>query len=122
MNDLDHKPGPRPAASYALLYPGLAGIARGLGYALTLHGSMNRDMDLVAIPWIEEAASAEELAAAICKAVDGFTEWDTHPGFQKPHGRRCWLIWFKGIDIVLGGNAYIDLSVMPRTCDLERGK
>jgi len=76
---------------------------------------MNRDMDLVAIPWTEEAASAEELAEAIRQAVDGFTGWDSHPGFLKPHGRRCWLIWFKGVELAFGGGVCIDLSIMPRT-------
>lgn len=111
---LDHKPGPRPAASYALLYPGLVAIARKLGYALTLHGSMNRDMDLVAIPWVDEAADPENLVSAIVDAVDGFTGWDTEPGKPRPHGRRCWLIWFKGVDHAFGGGACIDLSIMPR--------
>lgn len=52
------KPPPSPAAVYAHLYPSLVVDARELGYALALHGSMARDLDLVAIPWTDDAASA----------------------------------------------------------------
>jgi hypothetical protein len=30
--------------------------ARRLGYTLAVHGSMKRDIDLVAVPWIQKAA------------------------------------------------------------------
>ena len=30
----------------------LCDVAREMGYALALHGSMNRDMDLIAVPWV----------------------------------------------------------------------
>lgn len=114
MTDID-KPGPRPAASYAVLYPHLCEVVRPLGYALTLHGSMNRDFDLVAIPWTEDAAEPEAVVEAIKDRISGFTGWDNAPGKLRPHGRRCWLIWFNGAkDIPLGGGACIDLSIMPK--------
>jgi hypothetical protein len=108
------KPSPRPAASYAILYPRLCEVVRPLGYALTLHGSMNRDLDLVAIPWTDEAAPPEKVVEVITEKIEGFTGWDNKPGKKKPHGRRCWLIWFKGVDLPQGGGACIDLSIMPR--------
>ena len=42
---------------YSVLYARMASIAATLGYALTLHGSMIRDCDMVAVPWTEEAVS-----------------------------------------------------------------
>jgi hypothetical protein len=115
LREQDSKPGPRPAASYALLYPHLVELVRPLGYALTVHGSMNRDFDMVAVPWTDEAVEPEKIAAIICEAVGGYTGWDTEPGKLRPHGRRCWLIWFNGVKWPFGGGACIDLSIMPRT-------
>jgi len=102
---------PTKAAVYAWIYPNIQRIAREHGYALGLHGSMNRDLDLIACPWTEEAATAEVLVAAIMHAVDGdFAPWDIEAGNNpcvKPHGRRAWSIYFSGHQF------YIDLSIMP---------
>lgn len=35
----------------AALYPDLAKVLVGYGYALAVHGSLARDFDLVAVPW-----------------------------------------------------------------------
>lgn len=92
-----------------------------LGYALATHGSLSRDIDIIACPWTPDAVSAEELATAIITTVqshndgialvlnDGKDEYDErrrNPS-KKPHGRLAWSIH-------LGGGPYIDLSVMPR--------
>ncbi len=58
---------PRPsgqhvAASKAYvkaLLPALRYLAHGCGYALTTHGTMRRDIDLVAVPWRDGAVSAQ---------------------------------------------------------------
>jgi hypothetical protein len=47
------------------LYDPLVAVARRHGYALAVHGSLARDIDLVAIPWIVEADEPEILAEAI---------------------------------------------------------
>lgn len=39
---------------YATCYETLKAIAKDMGYNLLINGSLNRDMDLVAIPWIDE--------------------------------------------------------------------
>jgi len=39
---------------YAVYYEILKEVAKNYGYNLVLHGSLNRDMDLIAIPWAEE--------------------------------------------------------------------
>jgi hypothetical protein len=113
-----------------LYYPGLAGkcrealeaiwqdvseAAREHGYSLTYHGSVARDIDLVAVPWspyqVSDAATVAEairLAAeksSPCKfAFESAT--DKNPT-EKPHGRLCWAFH-------LGAGPYIDLSVMPK--------
>lgn len=89
--------------------------ARKLGYALGVHGSLSRDIDLIACPWTEDAASEAELAEELRVVVGGRYSWSMKgreftlrgcPG-HKPHGRLGWVI---NID----DGPYIDLSVMPR--------
>lgn len=102
-------------ACYAILYMGMAKKARELGYALALHGSLVRDLDLIAVPWTEEAVSTEALVAAMIEACGGLVindetadpyDYTRHSPQPKPHGRLSWKI-------CLGGSQYIDLSVTP---------
>lgn len=102
---------------YAQLLPRIREAAKSLGYAIAIHGSMQRDFDLLAVPWVENARPAEELVEAIAKDVDGFVigqdktgSWErgeVRPGTPQPHGRKSW-------NICWGGRPFIDLSVMPR--------
>lgn len=111
-----------PAATYAALLPDLTAAAREVGYALAPHGSLARDFDLIAVPWTEEAGSAEQLVMRLMsvsgavlrdgghKSDDG-TAWVTDPGDapkRKPHGRLAWSLHL-GVS-----NLYLDVSVMPR--------
>ena len=50
---------------YAVYYDSLHKIAKEMGYNLLIHGSMNRDMDLVAVPWVNEPKSHLELLNAL---------------------------------------------------------
>ena len=43
--------------------------ARELGYNLVLHGSLARDIDLIAIPWVESAVPAEQLVEAFLEVI-----------------------------------------------------
>lgn len=97
------------APSYTLLVPILTKAARECGYALGLHGSMARDLDLIAVPWIEDATDADTLVARLVEACGGFLreERAQRDPVARPHGRLAWSIH-------LGGGPYIDLSVMPR--------
>jgi hypothetical protein len=111
---------PTRAVPYAFIYPILADLAREKGYSLALHGSMQEDLDLVAIPWTEEACSAVDLMEHIAHHVwifqylDDLVNWQedrrhiiTEPE-QKPHGRVAWSIQLKN-------GCRLDLSVMPRS-------
>lgn len=99
---------PSVAPMYACLYPGLAEVARGLGYALAIHGSMVTDLDLIAVPWREDAVPADALAFAIqrhCSACLTDCSATGNPE-AKPHGRKAW-------HLSLHSGACIDLSVTP---------
>jgi len=97
--------------AYIMLYPTLCEIARENGYALAIHGTVTRDMDLVAIPWIDNPCTPiklMELISAHVQAnmdiVDGTGEKLSEPT-KKPHGRLAWAI-------PIGYGAVIDLSIM----------
>ena len=98
---------------YSQMLPKIREEGKRLGYAIALHGSMQRDFDLIAVPWVEDAVSAEVLEEMIAKEVDGYVIGETHDTgkldapTQQPHGRKSW-------NICWGGMAFIDLSVTPR--------
>jgi hypothetical protein len=83
--------------------------ARKHGYAVTEHGSKARDYDLVAVPWTDEAGSAEEVIAAIAGAIRSQTGWGTVNGAhaEKPHGRVA-------VIIIGSFGVTVDLSVTAR--------
>jgi hypothetical protein len=96
--------------------------ARFAGYALAVHGSLQRDIDLIACPWgdsVEARVLAERLRVT-AEAVVGYAQshelgkdkygLNGSPG-SKDYGRLVWSFY-------LGGGPYIDLSVMPMR-DLE---
>jgi hypothetical protein len=120
---------PCKAPAYAWIYPQLAKVAREHGYALAIHGSCNRDLDLVAVPWTDDAAEPSVLIEAIRGRIDGvIVPTGTHGGrwdgtkfvdaivenpSQKPHGRLAWNIHFTSCEF------YLDVSVMPRKASGE---
>jgi len=106
----------RPAASYALLMPELTAAVKPLGYALTLHGSLCRDLDLVAVPWAEDAAEPQAVVDAITAAIGGWQLHKEHEPAIKPHGRMVYSVHFRNVTgtSLPQGHPYIDLSVMPR--------
>lgn len=46
---------------YAMYYEQLKEIAKLYGYNLLIHGSMARDLDLVAVPWVDEPQDEQEM-------------------------------------------------------------
>src|SRR5574343_459701 len=86
-------PSPARAAAYVALYPMLQQVAKRHGYALAVHGSLHRDFDIVAIPWVEEASEPLSLIKAFKKATGTVTQHpetdhllkDCSPT-KKPHG------------------------------------
>lgn len=74
--------------------------AKEKGYAITEHGSYERDLDLVAIPWVDNACGVEELLSHICAAIDAKL---VGPVEEKPHGRVAVTLqpngWYRPIDL-----------------------
>ena len=95
---------------YLELLPGIREVAKSCGYAVAIHGSLVRDFDLIAVPWVPGAVPAEKLVDRITQEVEGTITRDDQE--RKPHGRRAWSIG------LFQAGAYIDLSVLPRESDL----
>lgn len=101
------------APAYACIYHGLATIARRHGYALSIHGTMAHDLDLVAIPWTDDAEDAATVMEAIKNHISACGMYVQNDGSEiklptrKPHGRMAWRL-------VMEAAGSVDLSVMPR--------
>ena len=54
---------------YAIMFEPLKRISMNYGYNLVLHGSLNRDMDLIAIPWNEELGSVDDMLNEFCDLI-----------------------------------------------------
>lgn len=92
---------------YCALYPKLAEIARSHGYAMAIHGSMARDMDVICIPWTESPSDPQMVVDEITTKFDLWNHDKGNP-YQKPHGRLAW-------SLTIGhGHCQIDLQFMPR--------
>lgn len=97
------------ALEYVGYFAAMSRVAEACGYTLALHGSLARDLDLVAIAWRPLAVSPEALLAAFVQKVDGllhFPETEGGAWTDMPHGRRA-------VTILLAGGGWIDLSVIP---------
>lgn len=109
--------GPVPSSTaclYSAYFPMMIEKAKEFGYALCLHGSLKRDMDLVAVPWVEDAAEPLTLVMALKELVGGYTKKDLQVE-QKPHGRVAYVIY-------LHFNMYFDISVMPKVNQQRMGE
>lgn len=83
---------------------------RNQGYAVAVHGSQVRDLDLIAVPWTDETPLTPKMVAEIiADAIPGVIVGKPE---KKPHGRVGYTIyprWGYGFD-----KWYVDLSIMPR--------
>ena len=86
--------------------------AKDLGDALAIHGSLARDIDLIAVPWTERAHPPASLANGLKQVLEKLYPIglevgpSDEPAKRKPHGRLCWSWWVRSW-------TYIDLSVYP---------
>lgn len=92
------------APVYCSLYPEFAEIARKHGYALAIHGSLARDMDLVAIPWTDSAGEPQAVVDAI---VSEFSITQANGWTTREHGRLVTTL------VIAFGDCFVDLSFMP---------
>lgn len=96
------------------IFPTIALECKKINYAICLHGSLRRDLDLVAVPWTDETVDKDTLAAIIHKAACGLTQhkysWEKKPGLRIATSMPvCWVDFSKGEEKGLG---HIDLSVI----------
>ena len=77
------------------------------GYALALHGSFTRDLDLIAVPWTDAACDPTKLI----KQVEMRTEWKRlkEESSNKEHGRLVWTM----VTGKFGNPRFVDFSIMP---------
>lgn len=96
---------PNYAPVYCALYPDLAKICRSHGYALAIHGSLARDMDLICVPWIEQPSDPMTVIKEITTrfAIKLIKEEVS----MHLHGRQVWTL------AIAFGECFIDLSFMP---------
>lgn len=94
-------------ATYVALMTLLVERAHECGYALGLHGSISRDLDLIAVPWVPSpSAGATQIVRELAAVIGVMNDIYIHGPEAKPHGRVAWTI-------TLGGGARIDISVVP---------
>ena len=92
------------APAYCAMYPMLVEIVRWHGYALAVHGTVQRDFDLVAIPWGIDPSPPDAVVRELVGRLDVRLIGSFEP---KMHGRvACTLS-------VGFGECAIDLSFMP---------
>jgi len=121
---------PKPAAFYGCIYNIVQEVGIANGYAVAIHGSLARDLDLIAVPWTNDAISDFELIKLIAEVLGG--ECRNENGFKiglgndamygkdytpRPHERRAYRIYLgNSFEKQDGGliTYYIDISVTPR--------
>ena len=94
---------------YARAYSIIRCTAWMYGYAVGMHGSFTRDLDLILVPWTDKAVDAEKLLPALADRT-GTTVQHGSPS-DKPHGRKAWTLLLPGFTEC----RWIDISVMPRS-------
>lgn len=58
------------AIFYAAMWEDFRNAALDKGWALALHGSLSSDMDIMAMPWVEDACTGTEMALALKLCFD----------------------------------------------------
>lgn len=95
-------------------------VARECGYAVAVHGSEARDLDVLAVPWAVEAVSAQQLVDALCERL-GLEERKVNtyadpegPRIEKNPEPKPWGRWAWSLSGCPAPWQYLDLSVAPR--------
>lgn len=115
----DKKPIHVKPSLYAYYFLQLKEIAEKYGYNLVIHGSMARDLDLIAIPW-KNGAHATSIPRMIKEMADKMGGWIME---EKPkptaYGREQWVIninrggYTDADEFIKDPQYYIDISVIP---------
>lgn len=98
---------------YARIFTIARCLAWAEGYALAMHGSFTRDLDLIAVPWAARACDPEHLAKRIESAAG--LKITAPPKNDKPHNRLVWTMTFPEF----GDPRFVDLSIIPPQHEVE---
>jgi hypothetical protein len=93
---------------YVTYFGMLKEIAEQHGYCLSVHGSVNRDFDIICVPWVDTPFSHNQLLQAFSECV-GISRSNGLPYdsmVEKPHGRISYTL-------NVGSGGYLDISIMP---------
>lgn len=72
---------------YAYYFELIKAIGKKYGYNIVIHGSLNRDLDLVAIPWNAAMGDKDKMIDEICEAL-GSTLLMMNTSVDDPKGER----------------------------------
>lgn len=113
----DSKPIVARPRLYAMYFQSLMEIAREMGYNLLISGSMNRDLDLVAVPWVDCPKTEVELIQAFDDYLSGhhMDNLEYYMFKAQSGGRNSYVInlnRFRDKDGV-DPQYYIDISITP---------
>ena len=111
-------------AFYTFVYEELKRIAQDYGWNLLLHGSMNRDLDLVLIPWRYGADMKylDTILDKCCEVIGGEIQlqYNEKENEKKrysvgPHRRRQYIVNINRLntDTYEDKQYYLDISVVP---------
>ena len=94
-------------AFYACMYEDIRQCAMDCGWAVSLHGSLTSDMDIMAIPWVENAVTFKEMIDRLSKL---FKDNDMSSQYvisynEKPHNRVV-------ATIPIWSDFYLDISTI----------
>ena len=94
----------RPAF-YAAMWDDIRNCAMDYGWAVALHGSLASDMDIMAMPWTENAVPFLRLVCYIAELFDGnkLSENYSITYHEKPHNRVV-------ATIPIWADFYLDIS------------
>ena len=94
------------AIFWTFQWPKIREVATSCGWAVAIHGSVVHDLDLMAMPWVEEHTTADTLAECIASVVTtkDFYREPIKNDTEKPNNRVVYTIF--------AAKSYIDLNVI----------
>lgn len=103
--------------AYWEVLPTIKDLARRLGWCLALYGPLRKDLDMVAVPWMEDAAPYDKL---LCEIVQTFGGRFSSKVIEPMPGRKDVMVLCRK-RLVRDNGSHIDISVIdPRVPKLPR--
>lgn len=105
MKSREHVTTNGKAVFYAAMWNDFRQAALDKGWALALHGSLSNDMDIMAMPWIDNAVSPLDLIEAIKDCFDKPDEITLHRPTEMPNNRIVYTL-------SIFADFYLDINVI----------